>query len=71
MEDAARVIRLELRLDGESPTGRASTPDNEERAFAGWSHDDRRALFALLDRVKVWFDQDRDRVAPQATRRQS
>jgi hypothetical protein len=36
MEDAARVIRLELRLDGESPTGRASTPDNEERAFAGW-----------------------------------
>ena len=42
-----------------------------ERAFAGWSQDDRRALFALLDRVKVWFDQDRDRAPPQATRRQS
>jgi hypothetical protein len=42
-----------------------------ERACAGWSQDDRRALFALLDRVKVWFDQDRDRAAPQATRRQS
>ena len=42
-----------------------------ERAFAGWSQDDRRALFALLDRVKVWFDQDRDRAAPQAPRRQS
>jgi hypothetical protein len=36
MEDAARVIRLELRLEGESPIGRASTPDNEERGFAGW-----------------------------------
>jgi len=36
MEDAARVIRLELRLEGESPIGRASTPDNRERGFAGW-----------------------------------
>jgi hypothetical protein len=42
-----------------------------ERAFAGWSPDDRRALFALLDRVKVWFDQDRDPAPPQAPRRQS
>jgi len=36
MEDAARVITLELRLDGQSPIGRASTPDHRQRAFAGW-----------------------------------
>ena len=36
MEGAPRVIRLELRLDGESPIGRASTPDGGERDFAGW-----------------------------------
>ena len=42
-----------------------------ERAFAGWSQDDRRTLFALLDRVKIWFDQDRDRTPLQVTRRQS
>jgi hypothetical protein len=36
MEGASRVIRLELRLDGESPIGRASTPDDGERDFAGW-----------------------------------
>jgi hypothetical protein len=36
MDDAARVITLELRLDGQSPIGRASTPDRRERAFAGW-----------------------------------
>jgi hypothetical protein len=42
-----------------------------ERAVAGGAPDDRRARVALLDRVKVWFDQDRDRAAPQATRRQS
>ena len=27
-----------------------------ERAFAAWSETDRRAMFALLDRLKVWFD---------------
>ncbi len=31
-----------------------------ERAFAGWSEKDQRALFAMLDRLKVWFDRDRD-----------
>lgn len=31
------------------------------RAFAGWPEKDQRALFALLDRLKLWFDQDRDR----------
>lgn len=31
-----------------------------ERAFAGWPEKDRQALFAMLDRLKVWFDQDRD-----------
>lgn len=36
MQDPARVIRLELRLDGESPIGHASTRDHGERAFAGW-----------------------------------
>ena len=30
------------------------------RAFADWSEPDQRALFALLDRLKRWFDQDRD-----------
>ncbi len=36
MEGAARVITLELRLDGQSPIGRASTPGHREREFAGW-----------------------------------
>ncbi len=31
-----------------------------ERAFAGWSDRDRRTLYALLDRLKQWFDADRD-----------
>lgn len=30
------------------------------RTFAGWPERDQRALFAMLDRLKVWFDQDRD-----------
>ena len=32
-----------------------------ERAFADWPERDRQSLFALLDRLKRWFDQDRDR----------
>lgn len=31
-----------------------------ERAFDGWSERDQRTLFALLDRLKVWLDEDRD-----------
>lgn len=31
------------------------------RAFADWPERDQRALFALLDRLKLWFDADRDR----------
>lgn len=31
-----------------------------ERAFAGWSERDQRTLFALLDRLKAWLDEDRD-----------
>ncbi len=30
------------------------------KAFADWSDADRRQLFELLDRLKVWFDSDRD-----------
>lgn len=30
-----------------------------ERAFADWSERDQRTLFALLDRLKVWLDEDR------------
>lgn len=30
-----------------------------ERAFAGWSERDQRTLFSLLDRLKVWLDEDR------------
>ncbi len=30
------------------------------RAFADWPERDQRALFAMLDRLKLWFDQDRD-----------
>ncbi len=30
------------------------------KAFANWSDVDRRRLFELLDRLKVWFDSDRD-----------
>lgn len=30
------------------------------RAFADWSEKDQRTLFALLDRLKLWFDADRD-----------
>ncbi len=36
MEGAARVITLELRLDGQSPIGHASTPESGQRGFAGW-----------------------------------
>jgi hypothetical protein len=35
MEDPARVLTLELRLDGQVPIGRASTPDDRQRALAG------------------------------------
>jgi DNA-binding MarR family transcriptional regulator len=31
------------------------------RAFADWTEKDQRTLFALLDRLKLWFDADRDR----------
>lgn len=37
----------------------ALAPDLE-RAFADWNERDQRALFALLDRLKVWLDRDRD-----------
>lgn len=30
------------------------------RAFADWSACDQQTLFTLLDRLKVWFDRDRD-----------
>ena len=30
------------------------------RAFADWSERDQRTMFALLDRLKLWFDSDRD-----------
>ena len=36
MDDPARVITLELRFDDGLPTGRASTPDDRRREFAGW-----------------------------------
>jgi len=32
------------------------------RAFADWPERDQRSLFAMLDRLKLWFDQDRDRL---------
>ena len=32
------------------------------RAFADWPERDQQALFAMLDRLKLWFDQDRDRL---------
>ncbi|MBX3498521.1 MAG: winged helix-turn-helix transcriptional regulator [Alphaproteobacteria bacterium] len=31
------------------------------RAFAGWSAEEMRRLFADLDRLKLWLDADRDR----------
>ncbi|MBX9942829.1 MAG: MarR family winged helix-turn-helix transcriptional regulator [Reyranella sp.] len=31
------------------------------RAFAEWPEKDQRTLFALLDRLKLWFDRDRER----------
>lgn len=34
------------------------------RAFADWPEKDQRTLFALLDRLKRWFDSDRDRLRP-------
>jgi DNA-binding MarR family transcriptional regulator len=30
------------------------------RAFADWSARDQQTLFTLLDRLKIWFDRDRD-----------
>ncbi len=30
------------------------------RAFADWPEKEQRTLFALLDRLKLWFDADRD-----------
>ena len=30
------------------------------RAFADWSVRDQQTLFTLLDRLKLWFDRDRD-----------
>ncbi len=36
METPARVVRLELWLDGDSPTGRAIGTGEEARRFAGW-----------------------------------
>ncbi len=32
------------------------------RAFDDWSERDQRLLFAMLDRLKLWFDRDRDRL---------
>jgi hypothetical protein len=36
MKAPAHVVRLELRLDGDSPTGRAIGAGEEARRFAGW-----------------------------------
>ncbi|MFZ0090990.1 MAG: hypothetical protein WAL63_15900 [Solirubrobacteraceae bacterium] len=36
MESPAHVVRLELRLDGDSPTGCAIGTGEEARRFAGW-----------------------------------
>jgi DNA-binding MarR family transcriptional regulator len=38
------------------------------RAFADWSQRDQQTLFALLDRLKVWFDRDRDQRASGTAR---
>lgn len=35
-----------------------------QRAFADWSEKDQRTLFAMLDRLKIWFDRDRDQPRP-------
>ena len=32
------------------------------RAFGDWPERDQRSLFAMLDRLKLWFDRDRDRL---------
>ena len=32
------------------------------RAFDDWPERDQRSLFAMLDRLKLWFDRDRDRL---------
>ncbi len=48
------MIRLELRLDGQLPTGRASTPDNE-RDFAGW--------LGLIAAIEALATGDRDTAA--------
>lgn len=34
------------------------------RAFADWSARDQQTLFTLLDRLKLWFDSDRDQRVP-------
>jgi hypothetical protein len=61
MEDAARGIRLELRFDGESPTGRASTPDDGERGFAGW--------LGLIAAIEALAGGDRETGAGQGAHR--
>jgi hypothetical protein len=63
MEGAARVIRLELRLDGESPIGRASTPDDGERDFAGW--------LGLIAAIEALATGDRETGAGHSARRGS
>jgi hypothetical protein len=63
MEGAARVIRLELRLDGESPIGRASTPDDGERDFAGW--------LGLIAAIEALAARDRETAAGHSARRGS
>lgn len=35
-EAGAKTIRMELRLDGDMPTGRASDDSGRVRDFAGW-----------------------------------
>ncbi len=34
------------------------------RAFGDWTERDQRSLFTMLDRLKLWFDQDRNRPPP-------
>jgi hypothetical protein len=36
MTGPMQTIRLELRLEGDSPNGRASAAGEEPRAFSGW-----------------------------------
>jgi hypothetical protein len=36
MDAGAKMIRMELRLDGDLPTGRASDEHGSVKEFAGW-----------------------------------